>query len=349
MEDDEWKELTTLTLQNYLKSGTYGVKTALPIAKQADPTSAERILVDISELAWLGYYAAKKKTASRHGTQGRAKLKVLLDKLEQAPVESKRLFARQLASAMEAEDIDVTQAAKRRRRYFTKGSDLPSETFLGLANHTAATGPPSTTTSNAATHSINPESRPSEQIHEHIPVVSEKDIYVGAPLKPAEKLINDQFWDSIQRIENKEQPGTWLADISMIFQQGNIRDHFGCQMEIGIAEEKVADLAFEYFGVKVESKDGVRSVRIPGGGKIEPDPSITLRGCRRDLTGLFQSGGDLLRAAYTSPIYQREEAKGFNRTEGVSMAISGHAKESAKLNVFLGEWYASTIKKKFYG
>ncbi|KAK2052372.1 hypothetical protein LY76DRAFT_630086 [Colletotrichum caudatum] len=326
MEDDEREELTTLTLQNYLMSGTYGVKNALPVAKQADPTSAERILVDISQLAWLGYYAAKKRTASQRGTKGKAKLKGLLDKLEQAPAESKRLFAQQLALAMAAEGSDVTQAAKRR-----------------------PTGPPSTTTSNAVTHSINPECRPSEQTHEHIPVASERDIYVGAPLKPAEELINDQFWDSVQRIENKEQPGTWLADISIIFQQGNIRDSFGCQIEIGIAEEKVTDLAFEYFGVKVESKDGVRSVRIPGGGKIEPDPSITLRGCRRDLTGLFRSGGDLLRAAYTSPIYQLEEAKGFNRTEGVSMAISGHARESAKLNVFLGEWYASTIKNKFYG
>ncbi|GJC84849.1 hypothetical protein ColLi_07687 [Colletotrichum liriopes] len=246
MDGDEshvWEELITLTLQNYrnLKRGTYGVSTALPIAKQADTTSTERILVDTSESAWTAYFAAKKRAASQRGFTGQAKLKGLLGKLEREPAESKCAFAKQLALAMEAED--VTQAAKRRR----------------VANHTAATGPPSTTSSSTVTHPINPEYRPSEQIPEHIPVVSERNIYVGAPLKPAEELINVQFWDSIQRIENKEQPGAWLADISMVFQQGHIRERFGCQMEIGIAEEKVADLAFEYFGVKVETKDGVRS------------------------------------------------------------------------------------------
>ncbi|EFQ36783.1 hypothetical protein CGRA01v4_05967 [Colletotrichum graminicola] len=320
-----WQELTTLTLQNYGRSGTYGVKTALSIAKQADVTSIERILVDTSEPVWLAYYAAKKKISSQHGFRGQAKLKDSLDRLEQGPTESKCAFARQLASSMEAEkDNGTTQPAKRRR----------------VTNHAAAAVSSFTMSSNS-----NPEYSDSE----HISAVSGRNVYVGAPLKQAEELINDQFWDSIERIESKEHPGTWFADMSMIFQQGHIRDRFGCQMEIGITEEKVADLALEYFGVKVEIKDGVRSVRIPGGCKIEPDPSITLRGCRRDLTGLFRIGRDLLQAAYTSPIYQLEDAKGLNHTEGVSMAISGHAKESAKLKVFLGEWYASTVKKKFYG
>ncbi|KDN63202.1 hypothetical protein CSUB01_09935 [Colletotrichum sublineola] len=336
MEGDEshdWEELITLTLQNYRdrKRGTYGVKAALSTAKEAGTTSTERILVDRNESVWLAYYAAKKKAASQHGFTGQAKLKGLLNTLEHEPAESKRAFARQLASAMEAEDVDdVTRAAKRRR----------------VTNHTAATGPPSITPNIAITHSIDPEYRASEQISDHI---SERNIYVGAPLKPAEELISEQFWDSIQRIENKEHPGTWLADISIVFQQGHIREHFGCQMEIGIAEEKVAEVAFEYFRVRVETKGGVRSVRMPGGCKIEPDPSITLRGCRRDLTGLFRIEHDLLQAVYTSPIYQLEEAKALNHTDGVSMAISGHARESAKLKVLLGEWCASTIKKKFYG
>ncbi|KAH6701085.1 hypothetical protein EV126DRAFT_421357 [Verticillium dahliae] len=40
------------------------------------------------------------------------------------------------------------------------------------------------------------------------------------------------------------------------------------QLAMGIVEEKVADIAFGYFGVKVEIKDGVRSVRFPEGGKV---------------------------------------------------------------------------------
>lgn len=208
-----------------------------------------------------------------------------------------------------------------------------------VENHTVASVPPTITTSSADTRSIDAEHCVSEQI-------PGRDVYVGAPLKPAEELFHEQFWDSIQRIPSTEQPGMWLADISMLFQEGYIREHFGCQMEIGIAEEKVADLAFEYFGVRVEIKDGVRSVRCPGGGKIEPDPSIKLRACRQDLSGMFR--GDLYEAAYTSPIYQREKNEVRNRTDGVSMTISNQAKEGGKITVFLGEWRASTIKTRFY-
>lgn len=185
-------------------------------------------------------------------------------------------------------------------------------------------------------------------VTKHIPaLVASRDVYVGAPLERAEELFHDQFWDSVERTHSQEQPGVLLADISMIFQQGHIREHFGCQMEIGIAREKVADLAFQYFGVKLEDKDGVRSISYPGGGKIEPDPSIKLRACQRDLSGIFR--GVLYEGAHTSPIYQREKIERRNRTDGVSMTISNRAKEGAKITVFLGEWRASEIKKKFYG
>ncbi|RSL85355.1 hypothetical protein CEP52_016173 [Fusarium oligoseptatum] len=168
-----------------------------------------------------------------------------------------------------------------------------------------------------------------------------------APLEPAEELFHEQFWESIERIPGKEPAGTWLADVSMIFQDGHPREHFGCQMEIGIAEEKVAELAFDYFGVRVEIKDGVRSVRYPGGGKIEPDPSIKLRSCRQVFPSIFR--GDLYDAANTSPIYLLEKQQMRNRTDGVSMTISNQAKEGAKITVFLGQWKASAIKARLYG
>lgn len=198
---------------------------------------------------------------------------------------------------------------------------------------------------NSDARPVDPEHSLSEPVPGH--GASPRDVYVGAPLKPAEKLFHEHFWDSIRRIPNPEQPGAWLADISMVFQQGHIREHFGCQMEIGIAEEKVAGLAFEYFGVKVETKDGVRSVRVNGGGKIEPDPSIKLRACGRDLSGIFRN--DLHEGACTSPIYQRENEELRNRTDGVSMTIPAKAKDAGRITVFLGEWRASKIKTEFYG
>ncbi|KAK4206029.1 hypothetical protein QBC37DRAFT_435521 [Rhypophila decipiens] len=88
----------------------------------------------------------------------------------------------------------------------------------------------------------------------------------------------------------------------MVFQQGHIREHFGCQMEIEITQEKVVGYALELFNVKVEDIHGVRSVRYPGGGKIEPDPSIKLRGCRRDMGHIFSC---ILLLVYRSPFSLR--------------------------------------------
>ena len=154
--------------------------------------------------------------------------------------------------------------------------------------------------------------------------------------------------DSIQRVQSERQPNKLVADISIILQKGDIRDNFGCQMEIAIAPEKVAGYAKKLFDVEVEAKDGVRYVRCPLGSKIEPDPSIKLRACRRDVI-LEEFGSEIHRGFSTAPIYKREKDEMRAYTDGVSMAISNRAKDGAKITVFLGEWSASEIKKKLYG
>lgn len=133
----------------------------------------------------------------------------------------------------------------------------------------------------------------------------------------------------------------------MLLQKGHIRDHFGCQIEIGIVPEKVAGYAKKLFDVEVEAKDGVRYVRYPSGGKIEPDPWIKLRACRRGVIS-EEFGGEIDLGFSSAPIYQREEKEMRAYTDGVSMAISNREKDGAKITVFLGEWYAFEIKTKLY-
>ncbi|KAK2474798.1 hypothetical protein H9L39_14758 [Fusarium oxysporum f. sp. albedinis] len=331
--EDPLSALVTLVIENYQRysRGPYRVKDALQKAKQADGSSVERILVEKSPTAWYAYIAAHKTKTLDRGPEGRVELSRLLDHLGNQPMHRQHEFVNQLAAAMESIDANTSpQSAKRRR--------------IATEDNTVAPVQPTSITRNADTCLTDVEPSVTEQIPA---LVTSRNVYVGAPLEPAEELFHDQFWDSIERTQSKEQPGVLLADISMIFQEGYIREHFGCQMEIGIAKEKVAELAFQYFGVKLEDKDGVRSICYPGGGKIEPDPSIKLRACHRDLSGIFR--GVLHEGAHTSPIYQREKVERRNRTDGVSMTISNQAKEGAKITVFLGEWRASAIKKKFYG
>ncbi|KAI0388295.1 hypothetical protein F5Y17DRAFT_242214 [Xylariaceae sp. FL0594] len=327
--------LVTLVIQRYRKltRGPYGVDEALQRVSQADENSLQRIILGRSELAWRAYYAASKAAESDHGFSGKAELIRLLNDLRAQPVDHQRAFAEQLTCAMGSEEVDMSRQNAKRRR-------------TTVENYVVTSAPSVITTINSTdTRNLDSESYVPGDVSNQL--VSQRDVYFGAPLEPAERLFHRHFWDSIQRIPSGERPGIYLADISMLFQKGYIRDHFGCQMEIRIAEEKVPDLAFEYFGVKLESKDGVRSVRYPGGGKIEPDPSIKLRACRQDLSGIFQ--GDLYEAICTSPIYQREKSEMRTRTDGVSMTITNQAKEDGKLTVFLGEWRASTIKSKLYG
>ncbi|QKD55298.2 uncharacterized protein FOBCDRAFT_240538 [Fusarium oxysporum Fo47] len=243
--EDPLSALVTLVIENYQRysRGPYRVKDALQKAKQADGSSVERILVEKSPTAWYAYIAAHKTKTLDRGPEGRVELSRLLDHLGNQPMHRQHEFVNQLAAAMESIDANTSpQSAKRRR--------------IATEDNTVAPVQPTSITRNADTCLTNVEPSVTEQIPA---LVTSRDVYVGAPLEPAEELFHDQFWDSVERTQSKEQPGVLLADISMIFQEGYIREHFGCQMEIGIAKEKVADLAFQYFGVKLEDKDGVRS------------------------------------------------------------------------------------------
>jgi hypothetical protein len=172
-------------------------------------------------------------------------------------------------------------------------------------------------------------------------------LHVNASLQASKTLFPPEFMDSIERIPHSWRPDILAADVSMILQKGYIREHFGCQMEIGIAKEKVPFYAKRLFDIEVETKDGVRYIRGPHGSKIEPQPSIKLRGCPQDaISGVF---GNTLSAGISSgPIYQREVKEARDHTDGVSMTITNKGVEAGKITLFLGEWYAYTIKKELY-
>ena len=172
-------------------------------------------------------------------------------------------------------------------------------------------------------------------------------VHVNASLEGSRTLFPVEFMDSIQRIPSSRAPDTLVADISMFLQKGTMRDHFGCQMEIGIVKEKVAFHARQLFDMEVEGKDGVRYLRFPGGIKIEPDPCIKLRACQRDaIADVF--GVDVNHGLLASPIYQFEEREVRANTDCVSMTISNQEREGGILTLFLGEWHAMRIKKRLY-
>ncbi|KAF1975430.1 hypothetical protein BU23DRAFT_579088 [Bimuria novae-zelandiae CBS 107.79] len=302
-------QLIALVVQHFqtLSRGPYKVDQALQAAKQADANSTPGIILGESETAWRAYYAAKKATESQHGFSGKAEFARLLNSLSTQSIELQRAFARELALAMES---DASQP-------------IEGDGDSGV--------------------------RKSAKRRQQVPssVAIQEGVHMNASLKASRTLFPIEFMDSIQRVPSSRFPDTLVADISMFLQRGHIRDHFGCQMEIGIAKEKVAFYAKKLFNMEVEGKDGVRYIRFEGGSKIEPDPCIKLRACRRDaITDVF--GADVDHGFSTSPIYQRERREERAYTDGVSMTISNQEKEGGRITLFLGEWRAFDIKRNLY-
>ncbi|KAK7210150.1 hypothetical protein V2G26_017328 [Clonostachys chloroleuca] len=246
-----------------------------------DPNSFEGILLGESQQALLAYLAAKKAvTRGPRGGLGGASMQRRIDGLSKASPEDQRAFAKQLSSQLEEVQKDAGP--------LTEGTNTSIE--KATTKRRRVDNPAASTSVESDLEHGNPERMPSEE-----------SIFIGAPLKLANDLFQDELWDSIGRMWDA-QLERCVANISMIFLPTS-----GYQMNIGITQGRVAELANEFFGAKVEDKDGVRCVRYPGGVKIVPDHRIKLLGSRRDTSTLFK---DMMHQALeASHTFQLEESE----------------------------------------
>lgn len=174
----------------------------------------------------------------------------------------------------------------------------------------------------------------------------QEGVYHGALLPGAKDLFDAEFFRYIRRIRSSN--GVIVASVTMFFQTGHIRSHFGSQLAVEIKPESVPSYVQEFFGVEVRIKDGVRLLQYPGGAQAEPDPSMTLRGFRpAKLSRIFQSEG--CQAARGSPIFEREEGELQDISDVVSMTIPSRAVEWATVTVFLSDYRAAIIRTKLFG
>lgn len=342
------EEFITKVIQVYrnYRRGPYGVEEALKEAREADTSSLSRIILDESEPAWRAYNAAIKSADLQHKFAGQAELSRSLKYLSNQSTEDQRAFAKQLAYALESDnETSSMRSAKRHRTCF-------STYLIRVLMHI---GPneldmPSLSTPNATPNSVDTNYINLEQSNsrETLDIQGlQEGVHVDASLESCKTLFPVETMDSIQRIPNRRLPDTLVADVRMFLQKGYLREQFGCQMEIGIVKEKVPYYAKKLFNVELEAKDGVRYIRYPGCGKIEPDPSIKLRGCLlTEILAVF--GFEVERGFANAPIYKREAKEVRDRTDGVSMTISNRNDEGSAINLFLGEWFAFEIRRKLY-
>ncbi|KAK7212335.1 hypothetical protein V2G26_019513 [Clonostachys chloroleuca] len=272
-------------------------------------------------------------SVSEHGHEGLGELKrFLAELLSTQPVEDQRAFAKQLDTALQSaqqqsadkyESNGVKKSAKRRRTTIENG-----------------TLPPNATPNDASTDSANRESS-----SQRGSMIRQDGVHVDASLQAAKPFFPDDFFHAIQRIPHSREPGALAADITLFVQEGQTRDNFGCRMEIGIVKEKIPYYARKLCGVEVEVKDGARYVRYPNGSKIEPDPSLKLRACQRDMIPVLL-GHEIDAGFSASPIYKREVEEVRDDTDGVLITIPRREKECGKITVFLGDCCAFEFKNR---
>ncbi|KAF9774218.1 hypothetical protein IL306_007816, partial [Fusarium sp. DS 682] len=239
------RDFAKLVVQQYssFKRGPKGRQKALSNAQKADKDSTERIILDHGgEPAWHAYYAATRAKDTKTKFKGKAHLIKQINRLSTKPIETQQKFAKLLASAIndpesvpesdpesDPESEMPTHPAKRRRM---DDNDTPDSVQQ------------STTTQSTAIPFHDEPCAPQQISGQN---GSQEGVYVGAPLEVAEKLFDNGFWDSIQRIPIQEDPDEFMADISILFQRDSNRTMFGCQIEIGIVKEKVRTIASQLF------------------------------------------------------------------------------------------------------
>lgn len=189
------------------------------------------------------------------------------------------------------------------------------------------------------------DARPLEQAVEHtsMPIAEDDHVLVSAPLAATAQIFTEnELFDAIRRDPDPRDANACVAAVSMTFHYASS----ACQMTLHITSDKVNHLARELFGIRLETKDGLRYV-CAGGSKILPNPMFTFQGCPRTV---IQStfGAEVSRAIQASPPYQDDARQWRRTTDAVSMVISHEGDVGAAICLRLGLYEGTQIKQKLY-
>ena len=118
-------------------------------------------------------------------------------------------------------------------------------------------------------------------------------------------------------------------------------------MTIEIAENQVEWVVGKLFGIRVETTEGLRYIRMPeGGAYVLPNPDLIIRGCPFREISFF--GPELQHAIETSPVSRDDIKRRASRASAVSVLIRHQAKQGAQMFLSLGLLQGAKIKKKLY-
>ncbi|KAK3371260.1 hypothetical protein B0T24DRAFT_312457 [Lasiosphaeria ovina] len=305
-------------------------------APQAAANSAENVFLEAGFGAWLAYTCTKRATENKEKFNGKAACCHLVADLGKQPLE----YLRSLAAAVERE-IDAPTKVKVKE--IKTRIDMPQHKRRHDSGHAA----PVTISSLSAA----PGSADCHPTHENTgdfpgyPADS-KQVLVNTSLDAVD-LFPPDFSDTIKRIPDPRGVNKLVAAISMGFPRSEYADRMGCQMTIEIAENQVEWIVGKLFNLRVETTEGLRYIRMSDGGPhVLPNPDLVIRGCPFGEISFF--GPEVQRAIETSPVSLADVKRKAPRASAVSILIHHRAGDGATINLSLGVWEGTEIKKRLY-
>ncbi|KAL2273113.1 hypothetical protein FJTKL_04924 [Diaporthe vaccinii] len=331
----------------------------------ADTNTTERIFLDHGGvIAWAAYVVTKWAVIGRSHSSYKAKQKHLLALLDNQSVEDRQASAAQLAAAMEPEKAQIEEwikaARKRettrcRRRLKTSSIGAEADKSEGDSGQrdphecrntptSCIPSPPPTSnepthhTSDSISHSQHDNiSHPSQQNVSHPcdrSLSSDDHIFVNASITACNRLFPEDLARAISKVDR-----TSVAAVSITFPH---KSDSNALLSIDVTPDKIPDLAWELFSMRLESEDGFWYAGMVA--QVVPTPNLGLRHCRiQPITLIF---GDFLASAIcANPEYQRERLKDNGCTNCISMIVPLAADDCAKICISLHPREGTQVKE----
>lgn len=171
---------------------------------------------------------------------------------------------------------------------------------------------------------------------------------VYAPLRGLRALVPTDLANSIDVASNPASPDALVAVVAMHFPDKLSAMPVGCQMSLGIRPEKVQHLAWTWFGVRLESRAGLRYVCLPGSNStMQPTEKLTIHGfpCAR-MDSDF--GSPISTAIAACSRYKDEQKMCLTHTDCVFMMISNRSDEGAQITFQMGLFPGTEIRRRLH-
>lgn len=276
-----------------------------------------------------------------------------MTRLERQTVEAHRLWATQLAAALEPDRARIetrlhTLVRQQGREQHTRRSRHQNRADIAGRPEIEETASPSPRTEARLSPipgmaDLSPIQTPDLENAEEF-FSEQGHVLSSASVLECTRLFPSYLAGGIKRYLRPNNAGAFAAAVSMWLPQ---HGWSGCLLKVEVMSSKIDYIARELFGAHLEAENGCRYIYLSGGSRVVPNPRLTLRGCRIDMLPLIL-GSVIADAILATQACQTDIKEGRDRTGCVTMVVSRAADKEAEVYALLDLEKGVVIRDKLY-